>query len=75
VSLQIQGTEIGIVMLVIAHEHLRYIDHKQREVNGIGHGSLGDIHEIFQTPELFGVPEIGLDLESQAVIVNQQIVR
>jgi hypothetical protein len=51
------------------------IDHKQRQVSGIGHISLGDIHEIFQAPELLGVPEIELVLESQAVIINQQIVR
>ena len=40
----------------------------------IGNGSWCDIHKVFQAPELFGVAEAKLDLETQAVIVNQFVI-
>ena len=49
---------------------MRDIGHEERKVGGIGDSRLGDVHEIFQAAELFRVPKIELDLESQAIIVD-----
>jgi hypothetical protein len=38
-----------------------HINHEQGQVGGIGHSSFFDVHEIFQTPVLFGVAEVELN--------------
>ena len=53
---------------------MRQVDHKHSQIGRIVNRDLVDIHKIFQPPELFGVAEIELDLEPEAVIVNQLIV-
>ena len=50
------------------------VDHKHSQVGRITNRSLGDIHKVFQPPELFSITEIELDLEPEAVIVNQFII-
>ena len=58
----------------VSLETVRHIDHEQRQVGRIGDASGGDVHEVFQTPVLFGVTEVELDLEAQAVVVPQRVV-
>jgi len=41
----------------------------------IGDSGFFDIHKIFQTPVLFGVAEIELDLEAQAVEFDDLFIR
>jgi len=53
---------------------LRNVDHEQRQVEGIGERYFLDIHKIFQAPKLLGVAEIELDLETQAVVINDLVV-
>jgi hypothetical protein len=33
----------------------------------------GDVHAVFQTPVLFGIPDVQLDLASQALVVHQLV--
>src|SRR5207247_3100630 len=49
------------------------VDHEQGQISGIGHGSLGGVHEVFQTPELLGIAEVELDLEAKLIVVHQQV--
>ena len=51
-----------------------HVHHEQREVGRIVHGGRLDIHEVLQAPILLGVSEIELDLEAQAVIIDQLFV-
>ena len=53
---------------------MRKINHEERKVDCIGDGSLFDGHEVLHAPELFSVAEVELDLEAQAIVVNQGIV-
>lgn len=53
---------------------MRNINHEQRQVGHIGHSCWDNIHEFFQAPELFSILEIKLDLEGQAVKVDQLVV-
>lgn len=50
------------------------IDHEEREIGSIGDSVFFHIHEIFETPELFGVSEIELDLEAQAVELDDLVI-
>jgi|SRR5882724_1140369 len=58
----------------VSLETVRHIDHEQRQVGRIGDASGGDVPEVFQTPVLFGVTEVELDLEASAVVVPQRVV-
>ena len=31
----------------------------------------GDVHEVFQAPVLFSIPEVKLNLEPQAIVVHE----
>ena len=58
----------------MSQKPLGEIDHKEGKANGIGDRRLFDIHEILQAPELFGISEIELDLESELVVVNELVI-
>ena len=58
----------------VTDQDLRNVDHKHRQVSGIVNRGLVDIHKIFQSPELFGIAEIELNLEAEAIIVNQFVI-
>ena len=58
----------------VSPETVRHIDHEQREIRRMRDPSGGEIHEVFQAPVLFGLPEVQLDLEPQAVIVHEWCV-
>lgn len=47
------------------------MDHEQREVRCIGDPWGGDMHEIFQTPVRFGIPEVKLDVAPPTLVVHQ----
>ena len=47
----------------VSPQTVGHIDHEQRQIRGIGDPGRGDVHEVFQTPVLFGIPEVTLDLE------------
>ena len=59
----------------IEQKPLGEVDHEEREANRISDRGRLDIHEILKTPELFGVPEIELDLKAQVIEVNQFVIR
>src|SRR5687768_10861035 len=51
------------------------IDHEQRQIRRIRDPGRGDIHEVFEAPVLFSIPEVKLDLEPQPIIVHEWCVR
>ena len=71
---QIQNTSVGMWPAKIGKLAMRKINHEERKVDCIGDGSLFDGHEVLHAPELFSVAEVELDLEAQAIVVNQGIV-
>ena len=52
-------------------EAVRNIDHKQRQVHRVGDAGWCDIHKVFKAPVLFGITEVELQLEPQAIIVHE----
>src|SRR3990172_4721916 len=67
---QVENTECGIHCLKGFQQAGAKVDHEERKLSGIGHGHFFDVHKITQAPVLFGVAKIELNLESQAVKVN-----
>ena len=45
-------------------ETVRHIHHEQREMCRMGDPWRSDVHEVCQTPVLFGIPEVPLDWET-----------
>src|SRR5438876_2537663 len=45
----------------VSPETVRDIDHEQRQIRRIGDPGGGDVHEVFQAPVLFGIPEVQLN--------------
>lgn len=45
------------------------------KAGGIGDSGFLDIHEVFQAPVLLGIAEIELDLEAQAVELDDFVMR
>src|SRR4029453_12191555 len=50
------------------------IDHEQRQIGAIIDWPCVDIHEVFESPVLFRISKIELQLEAQAIIVDQVII-
>ncbi len=73
-GLEIVDTEEGASGSEMAYQGLRDIDHEHSQVGAIVNGDGFDIHEILQAPELFGVAEVELDLETQAIVVNELVI-
>jgi hypothetical protein len=61
VRLQVQDAEIRIGLLKAPQEDLCEVDHQEGQVGRIGHGSLFNVHKIFQAPILLGVAEVELN--------------
>src|SRR5579871_5611767 len=70
-TLEVRYPGLRIVQAQRTQQMARKVDHKQREVHGVGDGSLLDPHEVLQPKVPLGVPERKLDLEPQRVIVDQ----
>ena len=52
-------------------ENRRDIHHEESEVGSVGDSLLGDVHEVFQSPELPGIAEVKLDLKAQTVVIGE----
>src|SRR5438128_12585656 len=50
------------------------IDHEHRQISTIIDWPCVDIHEVFESPVLFRVSKIELQLEAQPIIVDQEII-
>ena len=50
------------------------IDHEHRQIRTIIDWPCVDIHEVFESPVLFRVSKIELQLEAQAIIVDQVLI-
>ena len=73
VGFEVVDTESGTSWLEVTDQDLGNIDHKHSQISRIVNRDLVDIHKIFQPPELFGVAEVELDLETKTVIVDEFI--
>lgn len=71
VGFEVQDTEGRIILTEGTQEELADIDHEEGQVSGIGDRRWLNVHEILQAPVLFSVAEIELQLEAQAVVVNE----
>ncbi len=56
----------------VSPKPIRHIDHAQRQMRRLGHPGRGDVHEVFQAPGLFGIPEVPRDVEPQTIIVPEE---
>ena len=56
--------------MAVSPETVGYIDHEQGQIRRIRDSRGGNIHEVFQAPILFGIPEVKLDLEPQAIVTD-----
>jgi hypothetical protein len=72
---QIQHTELRVTLSILPEKDGTEIHHEERQVGGIGHRFLFDIHEVTQTPILLGVTEVELDLKAQGVVIIKFLVR
>ena len=70
-SLEIIDAERGISRSKLINQNQRNINHKHRQIGCVINRELVDVHKIFQSPKLFSVAEVELDLETEAIIVNQ----
>jgi hypothetical protein len=61
-GLQVQNAKLGIVYSKALQEDETEVHHEERQVGGIGHCGLFDIHKIIQAPILLGVTEVGLGI-------------
>src|SRR5439155_6071207 len=75
VGLQVQDAGVWITRMDVSPETVRDIDHEQRQIRRIGDPGGGDVHEVFQAPVLFGIPEVQLNLEPSPIIVYEGRVR
>ncbi len=69
VKFEVKDTELRLLLAIGRQQRRRQVDHEEGQVDGIGHRGRGHIHEVFQTPRLFGITEIELNLKAQTVIV------
>ncbi len=67
---KVEDAEIGLPVAIRFQKGGRQIDHQQGEVGGVGDGDGRDVHKVFQTPMLLAVAEIELNLETQAVVID-----
>ena len=70
-GLEVKNAEIRFALAVRLEQHREEVDHEESEIDGVGDSLLRDIHEILQSPILFGIAEVELNLEAQAVIIDQ----
>ena len=56
----------------VSPEAVRHIDHEQRQIRRIGDACGRKVHEVFEAPVLFGIAEVKLDLEPQALVVHKR---
>jgi hypothetical protein len=74
VSFEVNDTEGRASGSEVGYQGLRDINHEHSQVGAIVNGDGFDVHEILQAPELFCVPEVELDLETKAIVVNESVI-
>ena len=72
VGFQVQDAVVWITRMDISPEAVRHIDHEQRQIRRIGDACWRDVHEVLEAPVLFGIPEVKLNLEPQAIVVHER---
>ena len=63
IGLQVQDTVVWVPCMDVSPKTVSHIDHEQRQIRRICDPDGGDVHDVFQAPVLFGIPEVKLDLE------------
>ena len=63
-GLEVKNAEIGFALAVRLEQHRGKVDHEESEIDGVGDSLLRDIHKILQSPILFGIAEVELNLEA-----------
>ena len=74
VSFEVNDTEGRASGSEVGYQGLRDINHEHSQVGAIVNGDGFDVHEILQAPELFCVPEVELDLETKAIVVDELVI-
>ena len=59
----------------VSPKTVSHMDHEQRQMRRIRDPDGGDVHEVFQAPVLFGIPEVKLDVEPSTIIVHEWRLR
>ena len=67
---EVKNTKARIMFSIRLKHDLRKVDHEKREVDGIGNSLWFDSHKIVQSPMLFGVTEVELNLKAQTVKIH-----
>ncbi len=63
-AFQVKDAEVGLALAVRMEQHGGEIDHQEGEVGGVGDGLLGHVHEVLQSPVLFGIAEVEFNLKA-----------
>ena len=71
VGFEVIDAEGGLGGSELLDEGVRNINHEHSQISGIVNRELIDVHEIFQPPELFSIPEVEFNLKTEAIIVNE----
>jgi hypothetical protein len=71
VGFQVQDAVGWVTRMDVSPEPIGHIDHEQRQMRRLRAPRRGDVHEVFQAPVLFGITEVQLDLEPQAIRVHE----
>ena len=54
-----------------ANQGMGDVDHEHRQIGTVINWSFLDTHEVFETPKLFRISKIKLQLETQPIVINQ----
>ena len=72
VRFQIKHADRRMARTPVLQQPFGQVDHEQRQIGGIRHGSWMGVHEVLQPPVLFSIAEIELNLEAQPIIIDQR---
>lgn len=64
---EVQDAVVWSTRLDVSPETGRDMDHAQRQMRRLGDPGGGDVHEVFQTPGLFGIPDVPRNLAPQTI--------
>ncbi len=63
-SFEIIDTEARQVWTPQPNQQSREVGHEERKVGRVMNGTLFDIHKIFESPKLFGIAKVELNLKA-----------
>ena len=75
VGLYVEDAVVWSTRMDVSPETIRAIHHAQRPMRRIGDPGGSDVHEVFQAPVLFGIPQVQLDWAPQPILVHEWRVR